>query len=343
MKALRITLLVVTMSSLAFGWYVAKVQAGRAMVESANRFLASLSPELRAKAQFKFDDAERLNWHFIPRTRNGLPFKEMTEAQRELARTLLKAGVQASVYAKANTIMGLEPVLKEIEQGKGPVRDSELYFVSVFGEPSTTGVWGWRFEGHHIALNFTCVKGTMIATSPSFLGANPALVKQGPQKGTRALAREEDLGRALLQSLDEKQKTVALFENVALKDIVTMNSVKADPLNPKGVPSAGMTSIQRKKLEELLGEYLLRMPDDVAEEKRQKVKAAGLDKLYFGWAGGPAVGDPHYYRVQGPTFLIEYDNTQNDANHIHSVWRDFEGDFGRDLLREHYRATPHSN
>ena len=338
MKALRITLLVVTMTSFAFGWYVAKVQSGRAMVESANRFLASLSPEARAKAQFKFDDAERLNWHFVPRTRNGLPFKEMSEAQRELARTMLKSSIGAHAYTKATTIIGLENVLKELEQGRGPVRDPELYFISVFGEPSATGVWGWRFEGHHIALNFTSVKGTMIATSPSFLGANPALVKQGAQKGTRALAREEDLGRALLQLLDEQQKKLAVFDNVALKDIVSMNSVKADPLDPKGVPSAGMTKLQRQKLQELLDEYLHRMPADVATEKRGKIS---VDKLHFGWAGGPAVGDPHYYRVQGPTFLIEYDNTQNDANHIHSVWRDFEGDFGRDLLREHYRSTPH--
>jgi hypothetical protein len=240
------------------------------------------------------------------------------------------------------TIIGLENVLKEIEKGTGPVRDPEMYFISIFGDPSTKGRWGWRFEGHHIAFNFTVVGGSMVATTPAFLGSNPAEVREGPRKGLRALGPEEDLGRALVQALSEQQKATAIFDKTALKDIVSFNSQKANPLSPSGIGYGQLNEKQKKMLDALIEEYLGRMPDDVASERRQKLKKAGMDGVYFAWAGGTEVRQPHYYRVQGATFLVEYDNTQNDANHIHSVWRDFDGDFGRDLLKEHYQSTPHT-
>jgi hypothetical protein len=318
------------------------VRRANAMTQSANAFLASLNADQKAKASFKFEDDERLNWHFIPRVRKGLPLKEMTEPQRALAHALLKSGIGAKGYQKVMTISSLENVLRDIEKGSGAVRDPELYFISIFGEPSAKGRWGWRLEGHHVAFNFTVVGGSMVATTPAFLGANPAEVREGPQKGLRVLAAEEDLGRALVQALTEPQRAIAIIDKTAPKDIVSFNSQKADPLSPSGVAYRVLNDKQKKMLEALIDEYLARMPDDVASERRQKLKKAGLDGVYFAWAGGTELRQPHYYRVQGATFLIEYDNTQNDANHIHSVWRDFDGDFGRDLLREHYEATPHT-
>ena len=347
MKKLRFALLIVTcgfsaaivLYSVASG--VAKLRSAAVMVESANRFLAALNQDQRGKAVFRFDDEERLNWHFIPRARKGLPIKEMTEDQRKLAHAFLKSGFGQKGYLKATTIMDLEPVLREIEKGTGPVRDPELYYFSVFGEPTLKGPWGWRVEGHHISFNFTVVDGAMVATTPGFFGANPAEVREGPKQGLRALAAEEDLARALLRALDEKQRTQAVFNQVAPNDIVSFNSKKADPLAPDGVQFNVLNARQRKMLEGLIDEYLTRMPEDVAGERREKLRKAGLEKVYFAWAGSGEPKSPHYYRVQGPTFLIEYDDTQNNANHIHSVWRDFDGDFGRDLLREHYQNSPH--
>ena len=342
MKVLILAFVIAITSSITLGWYAQKIRSGAPMVEGANRFLASLTPEKRARASFGFNDEERLNWHFVPRVRKGLPLKEMSQSERDLAKALLKTGLQQKAFLKADAIIGLELVLREIEKGSGPVRDPELYYVSIFGEPTLKGSWGWRVEGHHLALNFTVVNGTMIATAPSFFGSNPALVKEGPKKGLRILAAEEDLARSLVESLDEKQRATAIFDKAAPPDIISSNKVKADPLTPKGIAAGSMTAAQKKKLESLISEYLARMPADVAGERLGKLRSAGWDQIHFGWAGPIGAGEPHYYRVQGPTFLIEYDNTQNNANHIHSVWRDFDGDFGRDLLKEHYRATPHS-
>jgi TonB family protein len=254
----------------------------------------------------------------------------------------MKTGLGTSGYQKATTIMSLESVLAQLE---GPnrrfPRDPELYFFSIFGTPSPKAPWGWRVEGHHISIHFTIVKGEMLSNTPLAFGSNPAEVREGERKGLRALAGEEDRGRDLILALDEKQRAVAIFDQKAPSDILTLAKIKADPLKPEGIPAGQMNKQQKALLEKLIDEYLARMPQDVAAERSKKMRAAGLDKIHFAWAGGVNKGDPHYYRVQSPTFLIEYDNTQNNANHVHSVWRDFNGDFGEDLLREHYRTTPH--
>jgi hypothetical protein len=320
---------------------IARLRSAAAMADSANKFLSVLSPEQKAKAVFRFDDQQRYDWHFIPRARQGLPIKELSAEQRKAAIDFMKSGLSANGYQKATTIMSLEPILKELEKGSGPVRDPELYFFSIFGEPSTKNVWGWRFEGHHLALNFTVVKGELIANTPFFFGANPAEVKQGPRQGLRALAAEEDRGRALIQALDEKQRATAIFDKTAPRDVITGNLKKADPLKPEGVAAAQMTKPQKDMLNKLMDEYFSRMPQDIADERRKKVREAGIDKVHFAWAGGTNRGEPHYYRIQGPTFLIEYDDTQNNANHIHTTWRDFNGDFGEDLLRAHYQNSSH--
>jgi TonB family protein len=348
MKPLRLVVLlsscVVVLSLVTWSLIdgVARMRAASAMAEAANKFLASLTPEQKAKATLDFADENRRDWTVVPRDRKGVPLKDLDENQRKLAMEFMKTGLGASGYQKATTIMSMELVLAQLE---GPnrrfPRDPELYYFSVFGTPSAKAPWGWRVEGHHISIHFTIVKGEMLSNTPLAFGANPAEVREGERKGLRALAGEEDRGRDLIQALDEKQRAVAIFDQKAPSDILTLAKIKADPLKPEGIPAGQMNKQQKELLEKLIGEYLARMPQDVAAERSKKMRDAGFDKIYFGWAGGVNKGDPHYYRVQSPTFLIEYDNTQNNANHIHSVWRDFNGDFGEDLLREHYQTTPH--
>jgi Protein of unknown function (DUF3500) len=307
------------------------------MADAAARWLQALTPEQKAKATFGFGDDERLNWHFIPRPRKGLPLKEMSPAQRHLAGGLLATALSQRGYLKATTIMSLEDILAEIEQGRGPVRDSELYFVSVFGQPKTgKAAWGWRWEGHHLALNFTVADGQHVSVAPTFFGSNPGEVRQGPRSGLRTLDAEEDLGRALARSLDEAQRQVAVYTNVAPADILTAANRKATVLQPQGLPSSRMTGEQRRLLHAIIHEYALRARAEFAQADLREIEAAPTDSLFFAWAGPMELGKGHYYRIQGPTFLIEYDNTQNNANHVHAVWRDLANDFGEDLLKRHY-------
>jgi hypothetical protein len=314
---------------------------GPRMAEAATRFLAVLTPEQRARAVFPFADAERRNWHFVPRARKGISFKDLDSGGREAAHAFLRAALSQKGYLKTTQIISLEEILRALEGGRGPDRDPDLYYFSFFGEPSETKTWGWRVEGHHLSLNLTVVDGKRIASAPQFFGANPAEVKDGPRKGLRPLRGEEDGARALLKALTPEQRARAIIAEEAPRDILTGNSRKAEIGEPKGLPAAEMTGAQRKLLTALIDTYCEAMPDAVAAERRAALKKAGREKIHFAWAGGEEPGQPHYYRLQGPTFLVEYDNTQNRANHIHSVWRDFHGDFGADLLAAHYREHHH--
>jgi hypothetical protein len=315
-----------------------RIESSPVMAEAANRWLASLTPEQRARATFTFEDDERQNWHFIPIERKGLALREMTPAQKHLASALLSAGLSQQGYVKAETVMSLEDVLRLIEKGTGPERDPEKYYFSIFGEPSATGTWGYRVEGHHLSENYAVVNGR-VAGSPSFFGANPAEVKEGPRKGLRTLAAEEDLGREVIQSLDPEQRKIAIVSVEAYKDILTMSDRQAALKGqPSGLPASKMNPKQFALLMALLEDYARNMPEQIAESREEQIKKAGKD-IYFAWAGGVEKGQPHYYRIQTPAILIEYDDTQNNANHIHSVWRDFNGDFGEDLLKIHYQTS----
>lgn len=311
------------------------------MAEAASRLLAALTPEQQAKATFDFKDAERSNWHFIPKPRKGLPFKEMTSAQKLLAQGLLSSGLSHRGYLKATTIMSLEQVLHDLEHGSGPTRDPELYYVSLFGQPGPTSTWGWRVEGHHLSVNFTVHEGKGISTTPSFFGSNPGEVREGPRKGLRVLADEEDLGRQLVTSLNDDQRKAAIIATQAPQEIITGNARNAAIGAPVGLRVPQMNKAQTVLLGQLIEEYVYRYRLDLADADLKKIRKAGFDKIYFAWAGGLERGQGHYFRIQGPTFLMEFDNTQNNANHIHTVWRDLEGDFGEDLLREHYERYPH--
>jgi hypothetical protein len=313
-----------------------------AMTTAASNFLASLTPEQRQQATFAFESAERLRWHFVPQfERNGLQIKAMTEPQRKLAHELLKTGLSTRGYDTYTKIMQLENILRETEQGRGPTRDPEGYRFAVFGTPSEKGTWGWRVEFHHISLHFSVVNGTAVSSTPSFAGANPAEVKDGPQKGQRTLALLEDTARALVTSLDPGQRKTAVFNDVALNDIVTGNALDIKPLSPEGLKASAMNAAQRNQLMTVLDAYTGLMTTELAADRMAKVKKAGIENIAFAWAGSTDRGQKHYYRVQGPTFLIEFDNSQNNGNHVHSIWRDFNGDFGRDLLREHLKTSTH--
>jgi hypothetical protein len=341
--------------ALVVGSVVAAERSSSAMTTAANRFLSSLTPDQRQQAVFAFEGGERLNWHFIPTEmfpRKGLLIRSMNESQRKLAHELLKTGLSQRGYMTATSIMDLETVLKALEaaeraaggqpeRGQVLERDPEKYFFSIFGTPSARDTWGWRVEGHHVSLHFTVVNGTLVAGAPSFFGSNPAEVREGPKKGLRILGVEEDAARALLQSLDASQREKAIINAAAPGDMLTMANVNINPLSPAGISADALNAAERDLLMKLIDVYTGYMAPEIAADRTARLRKAGVEKIAFAWAGETERGKKHYYRIQGPTFLVEYDNTQNDGNHIHSVWRDFNGDFGRDLLREHLKSTPH--
>jgi hypothetical protein len=340
------------------GAAVASQRTASAMSKATLALLDSLTPEQRQKIAMPLDAADRTRWNFIPTNmfpRQGLPLKEMSEPQQKLAQDLLRTVLSQRGYQVTAAVMNdLEAILRDTEAANrakaeaagrggrgGQVRDPQLYYFSVFGTPGPKGAWGLRVEGHHISLHFTVANGQAVAAAPTFWGTNPAEVREGPKQGFRALDREQDAGRALVTALDDTQKKTAIFAETAPNDILTMTSVTIDPLNPPGIAASAMTPAQRKLLTQLIDVYTSMMAPDIAAERQDEIKKGGLDKITFAWAGPVEPGKQHYYRVQGPSFLIEFDNTQNNGNHIHSVWRDFESDFGRDLLREHLTAVKH--
>ena len=341
--------------ALAAGSMIAGERSSTAMATAASKFLGSLTADERRQVSFPVDGDELTHWHFIPTEmfpRKGLLVRDMTAAQRVLAHDLLKAGLSQRGYLAATQIMDLENVLRALEAAqrasgtsaeaaRALERDPEKYFFSVFGTPSTKDTWGWRVEGHHVSLHFTIVNGAVVAAAPTFFGSNPAEVRDGPKKGLRILGAEEDAARALLESLDPSQRSKAMINADAPGDLLTMANVRIDPLTPVGIGASALSASQRALLTKLVDVYAGYMAADIAASRIERLKKAGEEKVAFAWAGPVERGRKHYYRVQGPTFLIEYDNTQNDANHIHSVWRDFDGDFGRDVLREHLKAMSH--
>jgi len=312
--------------------------AAARMYQAAGAFLNSLSSEQRRTVGFAFEDAERYDWHYVPRRRSGLALKAMTADQQVLARAFLKTGLSQNGYWKSTTIMKLETVLREIESFDMG-RDPEKYFFSLFGLPSENGTWGWRVEGHHLSLNFTVVNGRLLASAPRFFGANPAKIPIGELIGLRTLAAEEDLAWKLLNSMNAEQKQKAVFREQAYGDIVTGNAEMVSPLKRVGIAATALDGVQMDSLVRLIEEFVSALTPEIARQRTEAVRSSGLPQIHFGWAGALEPGRPHYYRIQGSAFLIEYDNVQNGANHIHTVWRDYEGDYGRDLLREHYRSA----
>lgn len=310
------------------------------MTQAANNFLAALSPEQRAKATFAFADDERMDWHYIPKERKGLAIREMAPYQKHLASALLASGLSQTAYIKAVTIMSLEDVLKTMENDSGERRNPEKYHFTIFGNPSDGATWGWRIEGHHLSQNYTVTKGQVV-DGPSFFGSNPAEVRQGPRRGLRVLAAEDDMGFQLVRVLDEPLQKVAIVNSKAYGDI--LSAAKREAAlggQPTGISATKLNPNQFELLRALAELYARNLPEELSRRRMQQIEQAGRS-AYFAWAGGINPGEPHYYRIQTSTFLIELDDTQDGANHVHSVWRDLKDDFGGDLLRAHYE-TSHS-
>jgi hypothetical protein len=308
---------------------------------TARTFLSTLDDTQRALASFEFDDPQRTLWAYVPQDRIGLPLQAMNADQRAAAFSVLGTGLSERGNRMARGIIELEGILRVLEGGPwGARRDPELYYLALFSRPGGTQPWGWRFEGHHLSVNVTDLGPHGRIVAPLFMGANPARVPSGPRHGLRLLAAEEDLAFELLHLLDPPQRARATIAAQTPGDIVTGNDPVVGPMAFAGLPAAEMTVAQQRQLRRLLELYAGRMADSSAQRQLARIEEAGFGRLHFAWAGAHRPGEPHYYRIHGPTVLVEYDNSQSKANHIHTVWRDLENDFGGDLLRKHYAGQP---
>ncbi|WP_422927922.1 DUF3500 domain-containing protein [Singulisphaera sp. PoT] len=302
-------------------------ETGSAMADAARRFVGSLDDKQKAQATFTFDSPERFNWHWIPRERKGLPIKELQPAQRALAFGLLNTGLSTRGNLKATTIMSFEEILRVEEHGTGPVRDPELYFISVFGEPSNQGDWAWRVEGHHLALNFTLRNGRVISATPFMFGSNPANVRDGARKGLRNLGDIEVPLEALLVSLNEDQRKQVIANPVAPEVTTTPNSAQPQLTAPEGIPATQFTPEQRQMLTRIVQAYAENFPEPVKADLLNQI-AQNESSVHFAWYGPLDRTKPHAFRVQGSVLFIDFNNTQNEVNHIHTFFRSQLGDFG---------------
>ncbi len=321
-------------------------RAGARGAVGAAAALVAATPEGERRALVRgLDDPVRTQWYFVPRARPGVPLGAMSAAQRGALESLVRSGLSDDGWARASAVIAHEPILRELERERGVPnyarRDPALYYALLFGTPAADSAWGWRFEGHHLSVNATAVGDGAPAVAPLFMGANPARVPSGPRAGLRLFAAEEDSARALLLALPPAQRAAARIADSTFGEIVTRNDPAVAALEPRGAPAADMPDAQRAQLRALVALYARRMAPAVARAQLERIERAGFGALRFAWAGGAEPGRRHYYRIHGPTVLIEYDNSQNDGNHVHTVWRDLENDFGRDLLREHYGRHRH--
>ena len=309
------------------------------MTKAAKRFVESLSGDQRDKTIYEYMDGERIFWYYPPVNRHGIPLRDMDDDQRQLAYSLMETGLTDRSFDQAKLIIEHESVLGPLEKEAGVtsfVRDPDLYYWTVFGEPgSDKEPWGWRVEGHHISLNFSLWGDKFISMTPFFFGANPAEVRKGPKKGLRILDQREDLGFELMNSLDQGQTSKATIYGEAPYDILTYNASRVSLPPEEGLPASKMNDTQKDILRNLVNVYVNQVRTDMAQEKLQRLEEEGFDGLHWAWGGPVDEGKAHYYRIHGGNFVVEFDNRQNGANHIHSVWRDVENDFANDVLREH--------
>ena len=309
--------------------------------DAASAFLKSLPADLRRTAQFKLDAPERFAWNFVPMARAGVSLLDLDDEQSERLGPLLATALSPEGLLSARGAIKHENILRRVETERGidaTRRDPGRYYTTVFGQPSSAAPWAWRFEGHHLSISVSQVPGKPPLVGPVFIGANPATVLTGPQTGFRLLAAEEDLGRALIRQLPEDRRKAAIIRDTAFSEILTSNNREVK-LELAGLPASEMSADERQQLRSLVELYVGRMVGPSAKQVLARLDRAGFDQVRFAWAGGLEPGQPHYYRVHGPTLLIEYDDTQNEANHIHTVYRDLQNDFGGDALRAHYKGT----
>ncbi len=329
---------------LAVGCCFTELLTAQDLVTKANAFISTLNDAQKAQTLYPFDTAERYRFMYVPlNDRKGISMNELNATQQTAVFNLLKASLADETVKKVKAIMLLDNVLKELEHRKADdhYRDPGKYFLTIFGIPSATTIWGWRFEGHHIAFHFSANKKELVAGTPSFLGSNPAIVLEGPQKGEEVLKDETEKGFALLHALTDTELKKAVIDSVAPGEILTAASRTAMIEHPAGIRYSELSPAHQQLMLQLLGLYVHRYTKLFADNMLKQIQAAGLENLWFTWAGYTehVLGRPYYYRIQGPTIIIEYDNSQNNANHIHTVIRDLKNDFGGDMLLEHYRES----
>ncbi|HET6328628.1 MAG TPA: DUF3500 domain-containing protein [Planctomycetaceae bacterium] len=307
--------------------------SGLRMADAGKAFLAKLSPEQRSQATFRYDDPERLNWHFIPRSRKGLPLKALDPTSRAAARELIATGLSKQGYEQAVNVMSLDDVLYLLETDEWAARrqrrDPLNYYVSVFGTPGDQGQWGWRLEGHHLSLNFSIQDGRVVSSTPEFFGANPAQLDAGPGRSLRVLAPLEDTAREIVRTSTPEQMKTILVDKKAPNEIWSSNKLKPVLMPEVGLLASDMSKDQQALLRHLLAEYLKASPSDIRAERESQIETAGFGKIRMAWWGSLNRNEKHAYRLQGPTFLVEYNDTQNNANHVHSVWRNIAGDLNQ--------------
>jgi hypothetical protein len=311
--------------------------AAQRIADAANRFLAALDAAQRLRALIAFEADNRFDWHYIPRNRSGLSLGEMTPPQAAAARALFATVLNDEGLRLLDGVRLLEGVLREQQ---GSFRDPGRYFVSVFGAPGRFP-WGWRFEGHHLSLNVTLPAADHVAVTPFFVGAHPATVRDGPNRGFRLLGTSEDLARQIMTSFTDPQRRTAIIADRSFGEIVTSPQRERDLGQPRGLELGQMSGGQRALVEALMDRFLGTLAPDLVAAQKKRVMDQGIAAFRFAWAGSLTPGEAHYFRVHGPATVIEHDNTQNGANHIHTVWRDLAADFGNDALADHYRRQPH--
>ena len=334
-------------------WYITFISAllhfpaqAQDITTEANRLIKLLNSGQRSRTLLPFDTSERYNFHFVPlNDRKGISMNELNTVQQQQVFTLLRTSLSNAAVKKITAVMQLEILLKELEQRPRDdyFRDPGKYFLTIFGTPSDSGIWGWRFEGHHISFNFSAHKNLLLSGTPSFLGSNPAIVQSGPQKNKEILKEETTAGFELLHGLSETELKKAIINTTAPSEIITGAARKAMIEQAAGVRYTELSTKAQLLFLRLLEVYLDRYKKELSGKMLQDIKNAGMENLRFAWAGNPqrGIGKPCYYRIHGPTIIIEYDNTQNNANHIHTVIRDLKNDFGEDALLEHYRNGHH--
>ncbi|MEZ6126432.1 MAG: DUF3500 domain-containing protein [Planctomycetaceae bacterium] len=306
-------------------------EPGQVMAVSAARFAEVLDHSQKLKAMYSYDDPERVNWHFIPRERQGVGLWDLNGAARDAAEALVRSGLSSAGYHKTLEIRSLEEVLYLFEGGdeaeRRLKRHPHKYFITIFGTPGPKGLWGWRFEGHHLSLNFSIEDGKIVSSTPEFFGANPGLIDAGPGRFLRVLGKREDLARQILKACPADCQDKLWLSKKAPDDIRGGGVAQPVVDAAQGLKYSDMTPEQQQLLKDLLAEYLTAMPAPVVRERMQAIQKGGMDNIHFGWWGGSELNEPHHYVVQGPTFIIEYNNTQNSANHVHAIWRNLAGDF----------------
>jgi Protein of unknown function (DUF3500) len=315
-----------------------KPMLGETITSVGQRFLSQLSDEQKKQALLTYAAAERTDWHFIPKpTRKGLQLKEMTAEQRQAAHDLFKSCLSEIGYDKAQKIISLEDFLRLLQKdGKGPIRDTERYYFTLFGQPEKASKWGISIEGHHMSFNFVIENEKVISFSPLALCTNPATVMNDVlpsiPKGLRILANEELIAFQLLESLTPEQKKIAIVANKAPAEVRTPGSPQPPQEAAVGIAYAALNAEQQATLQKLVATYLANLPEEVVAEQTQLLETEGWAKTTFAWMGASTPGIGHYYRVQGQSYVIELVNTQPDAagnaaNHVHCVWRNLRGDF----------------